>query len=148
MPSVLSVMVSPYDGCERIELAPAPKRRAMRRSVHTPTFDDHVMNFPDYGVCKLVFGEKPHREIQVYLHAGYFSDRRFARYCAEMRRLELTRLQAHHSWAVAATEPPPGSRCLHWRVLRSLREGKVDRATFCGIMDLLKLSEDLRAAGR
>jgi len=149
MPTVLSRMLAPYSEDVRIELAPAPRTRGMPRVVHAPTYDDQIMMLPDYGVCKVVFGARPRREIQVYLHAGYFSERRFRRYCAEMHRSELTRLQAHHSWAVACTEPPPGSPpCLQWRILRSLREGKTDRETFCGIMDLLQLAEDMRDANR
>ena len=150
MPSVLSVMLTPYHEDLRIELAPVPMRRAMPRVVHAPTYDDQIMLMRDYGVCKIVFGTRPFRQIQVYLHAGYFSERRFQRYCAEMHRAgTLTRLQAHHSYAVACTEPLPGSPpSLQWRILRSLREGKVDRTTFCGIMDLLQLAEGMRAADR
>jgi hypothetical protein len=150
MPSVFSMPIAPYGDDDRIELAPAVRgRRAMPTGAHATTYDQRMMNLPDYGCCKLKYGTRPFREIQIYLHAGYFTERRFASYCDKMSRHVLTRLQAHHSYVVICNEPLPHQpRSLQWRIVRSLRTGKISREMFCSILDMLELVESMRRNGQ
>ena len=119
----------------RIPLAPTPSRRPMSRTTHAPTSADWIMDFPDYGVCKVCQGERPRRYIALYLHAGYFSQRRWDRYCTELKAGQLTRIQAHHSMAWAAEEHT--SSQMNWRIAKAVRTRKLSRAEFCDLLDLL-----------
>ena len=92
-----------------------------------PRPSDCIMRFPDYGFVRLTYGSRPLRRCVIIAHAGYFSERRFARYAAEIKSQQMTRLQAHHSYRAEAWE---GDNIDLWRYLRQCRTGKVDRDTF------------------
>ena len=92
------------------------------------------MRFPDYGFVRLTYGSRPLRRCVIIAHAGYFSERRFARYAREIKSQQMTRLQAHHSYRAEAWE---GDNIDLWRYLRQCRTGKVDRDTFLQFIDKL-----------
>ena len=83
MPAVLSRPAVPYGVTDnyRIEYATHEGgRRRMAREPFAPTANDRIMPLPDYGIVRQRFGDVPgFREVRIVAHAGYFSERRFAR---------------------------------------------------------------------
>ena len=142
MPAVLSRLALPY-GIEqdyRIGLAAFSgnqRGRAFRRSVeaHPISAHDSIMPLPDYGIVVEKLRTPDGRAVRLLLHAGYFSERRFARYAYEFKDGQLTRIQAHHSFAFLAVE-----RDCPWMYVlcRRLRTGKCNRETFCNVLDALQ----------
>ena len=151
MPAVLSRLALPYGVGEdyRIELATVTGRQRGRRmqrgEAHPPSADDEIMPFPDYGVVVEKLRTPSGRAVRVLLHAGYFSDRRFARYASEFLAGQVTRLQAHQSYAYLAHE---ADSVWMFQLCRRLRTGKVDRQTFCSVLDALKYQEYCTRVGR
>ena len=151
MPAVLSRPVLPYGVGDdlRIELATFSGRQRGRRmqrgEAHPPSADDEIMPFPDYGVVVEKLRPPSGRAVRVLLHAGYFSDRRFARYASEFLAGQFTRLQAHQSYAYVAHE---ADSVWMFQLCRRLRTGKVDRQTFCSVLDALKYQEYCTRVGR
>ena len=54
---------------------------------------------------------------------------------------ELTRIQAHHSYAIACEEwqrDATRANGMRWRVIKSVKTGKVTRERFCMLLDLFQ----------
>jgi hypothetical protein len=109
--------------------------RRMPREPFAPSANDRIMPLPDYGIVRQRFGIVPgFREVRVVMHAGYVSDRRFARYVREYTGGQQTRIQAHHSHAYIAVE---AVNPWAYQLCRSLRTGRCSREAFCNLLNVL-----------
>ena len=146
MPSVLSRLALPYGVAEdyRIDLATFTGRqrgRVMHRGAeaHPISFWDTIMPFPDYGIVVVKLGyHGGTRVIRVALHAGGFSDRRFARYAREVLAGQMTRLQAHHSYMYTVFE---SDSPWMFQLVSRLKTGKCSRAKFCNVLDVIQYQQ-------
>ena len=107
-----------------------------RGAAHAPRSEDRIMLFEDYGCVKVMGGQRPFRNVLVYIHAGYSSERRFERYARELKAGQMTRLQAHHSYVFGAQEVMGDEK---WRICKTACTGKISREMFCCLLDLFKL---------
>ena len=140
MPAVLSKLAAPYGIGEsyRVEWATSEgnqRGRRMAREPFAPSASSRIMPLPDYGLVRQRFGhDRGYRAVRITMHAGYFTDARFARYVREYKGGQITRIQAHHSLAYVAEE----SFCpWAYRVCRNVRTGKCSREDFCNLLDVL-----------
>ena len=137
---VLSKLAVPYGIGEdyRVEWATSggnQRGRRMQREPFAPCASARIMPLPDYGLVRERFDDGcGNRAYRILMHAGYFSERRFARYVREYLGGEMTRLQAHHSFGYQAdkADNPWG-----YQLCRTVRTGKCSREVFCNLMDVL-----------